>query len=89
MDEKIKYLEEISRLNLTEEQLDSLNTDGIREFMSKLNEIDTENVEIMTHPFNNNVVFREDVCEEFEDISLIMDNAPLCKDNFFVVPKTV
>ena len=55
----------------------------------KLNELDTEGVEPMTHIFPVSNVFREDVVSGGEDRDNILANAPEQKDGAFKVPKTV
>jgi aspartyl-tRNA(Asn)/glutamyl-tRNA(Gln) amidotransferase subunit C len=59
------------------------------DYVSKLNELDTENVEAMSHTFSYNNVFREDVVTNGDDRDEILANAPAKKDGAFMVPKTV
>ena len=59
------------------------------EYIDKLNELDTDGVEPMSHVFPVNNVFREDIVINGDDREEILKNAPERKDGAFVVPKTV
>lgn len=89
MDKLIKYLEGLSRLSLSDEERESLELNKITEYMSKLNELDTEGVDILSHSLDSYARLRDDDFEEFKDIHLIMENAPDSYENQFRVPKTV
>ena len=54
----------------------------------KMGELDTSNVEAMTHVFPNENVFREDVVTNGNDRDNILSNAPEERDGMFAVPKT-
>ena len=54
-----------------------------------LNQLDTSNVEPMSHIFPVNNVFREDVVVNGDDRENILANAPEERGGAFVVPKTV
>ncbi len=90
-DELIKYLEELSRLTLTEEEEKNAKQDltKILEYIDTLNKLDTDNVEPMSHPFPYTNNFREDECRPSEERELILKNAPQQKDGCFKVPTTV
>ena len=57
--------------------------------IDKLNELDTTNVEPMSHVFPVQNVFREDVVENGDGGEDTLANAPERRDRAFVVPKTV
>lgn len=90
-DNLIKYLEELSRLRLTHEEEERAKTDltKILGYIDMLNELDTTDVEAMSHPFPYTNNFREDECRESTDRELILKNAPQQKDGCFKVPTTV
>ena len=81
-DELIKYLEELSRLTLTEDEEKKAKEDltKILDYIDTLNQLDTENVEPMSHPFPYTNNFREDECKPSEERELILKNAPQQKD---------
>ena len=60
-----------------------------RDYIDKLNELDTSGVEPMSHVFPVHNVFREDVVVNGDIRETILANAPQEKDGSFVVPKTV
>jgi aspartyl-tRNA(Asn)/glutamyl-tRNA(Gln) amidotransferase subunit C len=90
-DELITYLEDLSRLKLTETEKEKAKTDlsKILSYIDKLNELDTAGVEAISHPFPFTNNFREDAVKESYDRALILSNAPAKKDGYFKVPKTV
>lgn len=90
-DKLIKYLEELSRLTLSpqEEEKSKEELTKILGYIDMLNELDTTNVEAMSHPFSYTNNFREDECKPSTDRELILANAPQQKDGCFKVPTTV
>ena len=58
------------------------------DYVSKLNELDTENVEAMSHTFSYNNVFREDEVTNGDDRENMLSNAPEQKDGCYKVPRT-
>lgn len=90
-DKLIEYLEELSRLHLTEEEKDGAKKDlsKIINYVDKLGELDTTGVEAMSHPFEYTNNFRNDETKKSFDRELILQNAPKKKEGCFQVPKTV
>ena len=90
-DETIEYVGILAKLELSEEEKASARQDMSRmlDYIDKLNELDTEGVEPMSHIFPVNNVFREDVVTHTYDRGQILANAPERKDGAFKVPKTV
>ncbi len=90
-DELITYLEDLSRLKLSEEEQKKATVDlgKILNYIDKLNELDTANVEAISHPFAFTNNFRDDVLVASADREIILANAPMKKDGCFKVPKTV
>lgn len=90
-DNLIKYLEELSRLKLTPEEEETSKSEltKILGYIDMLNELDTDNVEAMSHPFPYTNNFRDDEVKESTDRELILKNAPQQKDGCFKVPTTV
>ena len=54
----------------------------------KLGELDTTDVEPMSHVFSVENVFREDVVTNGDERERLLSNAPQEKDGMFVVPRT-
>ena len=58
-------------------------------YVEKLNELDTDGIEPMSHVFPVKNVFREDVVTNGDGSAETLANAPLEKDQSFKVPKTI
>ena len=57
-------------------------------YVGKLNELDTDGVEPMSHTFDVHNVFREDIVTNGDDRDNMILNAPESKDGCYQVPKT-
>ena len=90
-DETIKYVGILAKLELSQEEKESAGKDMGRmlDYIDKLNELDTDGVEPMSHVFPVNNVFREDVVTNEDNREDILKNAPRQKEGAFKVPKTV
>ncbi|MCI8659085.1 MAG: Asp-tRNA(Asn)/Glu-tRNA(Gln) amidotransferase subunit GatC [Lachnospiraceae bacterium] len=90
-DETIEYVGILAKLKLTKEEQEAAKKDMGRmlDYIDKLNELNTDGVEPMSHVFPVNNVFREDVVIHGNDRENILKNAPEKKDGAFKVPKTV
>ena len=76
-------------LTLKEEERAKDELTKILGYIDMLNELDTTDVEAMSHPFPYTNNFREDECKASTDRELILKNAPQQKDGCFKVPTTV
>ena len=90
-DATIEYVGILAKLELDTEEKEAAKKDMGRmlDYIDKLNELDTEGVEPMSHVFPMHNVFRQDVVENGDDRENILKNAPESKDGAFKVPKTV
>ena len=61
----------------------------ILDYVEKLNELDTENVEAASHIFPLENVFREDQVTNGDAQEEMLENAPVKKEGQYQVPKTV
>ena len=86
----IEYVGILAKLELNEEEKAKARTDmeKMLDYIDKMGELDTSNVEAMTHVFPNENVFREDVVTNGNDRDNILSNAPEERDGMFAVPKT-
>ena len=57
--------------------------------LDKLNELDTDGVEPLTHLFAEENVFREDTVVNGDSREEMLANAPEVKEGQYVVPKTI
>lgn len=89
-DETIEYVGILAKLELSDAEKEKAKEDmgKMLDYIDKLNELDTSNVEPMSHVFPVNNVFREDVVINGDDREKILKNAPEERDGAFVVPKT-
>lgn len=89
-DETIDYVGILAKLELSEEEKEQAKKDmtNMLEYVSKLNELDTNDVEAMSHAFPVHNVFREDVVTNGDDRENLLVNAPEQKDGCYKVPKT-
>ncbi|MCM1246707.1 MAG: Asp-tRNA(Asn)/Glu-tRNA(Gln) amidotransferase subunit GatC [Roseburia sp.] len=89
-DETIEYVGILAKLELSDEEKEQAKKDMGRmlDYIDKLNELDTENVEPMSHVFPVDNVFREDVVTNDDDREQMLANAPKKKEGTYMVPKT-
>ena len=89
-DETIEYVGILAKLELSEEEKEQAKTDmaSMLDYIDKLNELDTKDVEPMSHVFPLHNVFREDVVTNGDDRDRILKNAPEEKNGMFQAPKT-
>ena len=86
--EKIAFL---ARLKLSDTEKDSMTKqlNIILEYMNKLNEVDTSNVEPLSHPFDLINVYREDERKKSLPVDKALQNAPDRSGCYFKVPKVI
>ncbi len=89
--EEVKYIASLAKLKFSEEEVDELSVElsRILEYVEKLNELDTENTEPLSHPLEKENVLRAD--ERKSSVSTVeaLKNAPDKTDEFFKVPKVI
>ena len=90
-DKLVKYLESLARIELSEKEEKSIGSElqDILTYIDKLNELDTDGVEAMSHSFPITNVMRKDEVKPSMENEKILANAPMKQDGCFVVPKTV
>lgn len=90
-DETIEYVGILAKLELSGEEREQAKADMGRmlDYIDKLNELDTDGVEPMSHIFPARNVFREDVVTNGDESGDILRNAPSEKDDMFVVPNVM
>lgn len=90
-DETIEYVGILAKLELSDQEKEEAKKDMDRmlDHIDKLNELDTDSVEPMSHVFPVTNVFRDDNVTNGDDRINILANAPAKKEGAFQVPKTV
>lgn len=88
---EVEHIAELARLELTESELEeyTVQLNQILEYVEKLNELDTENVQPLSHPVEAVNIFRDDVLKPSIDREGVLKNAPSKDEDFFMVPKVI
>jgi aspartyl-tRNA(Asn)/glutamyl-tRNA(Gln) amidotransferase subunit C len=89
--EDVEHIAELARLKFSNEELENFThqLNQILEYVEKLNELDTENVEPLSHPVEGNNAFREDELKPSINREEALKNAPGADEEFFKVPKVI
>ncbi len=89
--EQIEHVALLARLELDErtQKRQTEQLADILEYIAKLNELDTEDVEPLSHPGELSNVFRPDELRSSLERGQSLDNAPHQQDGFFKVPRII
>ncbi len=89
--ETVKYVADLSRMELTTEELDKLSKQlqAILGFIDKLNHADISGITATNHILPISNVLREDNPRDSLPVEKTLANAPQKKGHFFVVPKVI
>ncbi len=89
--EEVRHVANLARLELSESEEEKMTgqMNGILEYMDKLNELETKEVEPTTHAIQLQNVFRPDSVRDSLDRKLSLENAPDADGVNFVVPKVI
>jgi aspartyl-tRNA(Asn)/glutamyl-tRNA(Gln) amidotransferase subunit C len=87
--EQVRKVAKLSRLDLTEDEIEEFTgqLSAILEYVEKMNELDTENVEPLAHCLPISNVFRQDIVKNSLGTEKALANAPQRDGEFFKVPK--
>ena len=87
----VKYVAHLARISLNDQELDLLSRqlEDIVNFIDKLRELDVKKVKPTSHILPVNNVFRKDQPAKSLNSKDTLSNAPMQKDDFFVVPKVI
>lgn len=88
---EVEKIAELARLKFSEEELENFTPqmNEILSYMDKLNELDTENVNPLSHPVEQTNVFREDELKPSIPTEDALKNAPSKDEHHFKVPKVI
>ena len=86
-DETMENVCILAKLSLSEEEKEKAKAEmqKMLDYVEKLDELDTSEVEPMSHIFQDENVFREDVVVESYDSEEILKNAPEQAESHFLV----
>lgn len=87
----VRRIARLARIAVTDAEVPHLQGEinAILAFVEELGAVDVEGVEPMTSVIPLKLPMREDVVTDGEIEPLVMANAPLTEDGFFLVPKVV
>ena len=87
----VKKIAELARLEFTETELENYTTEmnKMLDYVDKLNELNTQNVQPLSHPIENTNVFREDEVKQSTNRVEALKNAPDKSSEHFKVPKVI
>jgi len=87
----IKHISKLSRISVDDEKAKKLAVDlnSIFEFIKKLNELKTDNVEPITSVVETTLKLRRDEVKSKNIREQILKNSPEENEDFFVVPRVV
>ena len=87
----IKHISKLSRISVDDEKAKKLVGDmnSIFDFIEKLNELDTNNVEPLTSVVETTLKLRADEVKSENIREKILKNSPEENEDFFVVPRVV
>jgi aspartyl-tRNA(Asn)/glutamyl-tRNA(Gln) amidotransferase subunit C len=87
----VRRIAHLARIAVTDAEVPHLQSEinAILAFVEDLAKVDVEGVEPMTSVIPMKLPMREDVVTDGEIQKLILANAPLTEDGFFLVPKVV
>ncbi len=89
--ELVSYVAALSRIKLEDSETEEMQKQmgAIVDYMDILNQLDTDEIEPLSHIFSITNVMRDDVTAPSYDREEILKNAPEHTAEAFVVPKTV
>ena len=87
--QQVRKVAKLSRLDLSDAEVEEFTgqLSAILDYVEKMNELDTKNVEPLAHCLPVHNVFREDVVKESLEAEKVLANAPQQDGEFFRVPK--
>lgn len=89
--EEVKKIAHLARLDFSEEELLPFTEElsNILNYFKELEEVDTSHISPTFHPLKKKTPYREDEVKPFEDIEILLKNAPEVKEGAIVVPKVI
>ena len=87
----IKHISKLSRISVDEKRAEKLADDlnSIFEFIEKLNELKTDDVQPLTSIAETTLKFRSDEIKSKNIREQIIKNSPEDNEDYFVVPKVI
>ena len=88
-EEEVKHVAHLARLNLSRHELKKMTgqLDDLLSYVTKLEELDTENIKPTTHAFSISNAFRDDIVTNSLSREEALANSPKQNGEFFIVPR--
>lgn len=89
--ETVKRVAFLSRLKIDDDKIEATQDEfnKIINWISELDEVNTDNIEPLISVNENNLILREDIVIEGNQSKAILKNAPMSEHGYFVVPKVM
>ena len=90
-EEQLEYLQQISQIRLMDAEKEAVREDleELLTYLEKLQEVDTEDVEPITHMADHACSLRADIPKTKLTKEEALKNAPKTDGKFFLAPKTI
>jgi aspartyl-tRNA(Asn)/glutamyl-tRNA(Gln) amidotransferase subunit C len=87
----VRRIAHLARIEVSDAETPHLRREinAILKFVEALDSVDVEGVEPMTSVIPMQLPMREDIVTDGDKAPLVLANAPLTEDGFFVVPKVI
>lgn len=87
----VEYVANLARIELKADELERLagELSHILDFIDKLKGVDVDNVSPTSHAISVENVLRDDFPEDSLPVEKVIANAPLKKNNLFLVPRVI
>lgn len=89
--ETINKVAKLANIKISDEEKEQLTTHltKITNWVESLNEVNTDNVEILNNVHNMNLTLFADEVKKTNEVEELLKNAPDAKFNYFAVPKVI
>lgn len=87
----VEHIAKLAKLEIKEYEINEFTSqlNQVLEYVDKLNELDTENVEPLSHPVEGENVFREDILKNSISTNDALKNSVSKTEEYFKVPKVI
>ncbi len=87
----VKKIAHLARLTIADNQIEHLtkDLDNILDLVAELNNIDTKQIEPLSHPLDEKQPLREDEVTETNQRELFQQNAPQTYAGLYIVPQVI
>ena len=88
-EQQVRKVAKLSRLEMTDAEITEFTShlSAVLEYVEKMNELDTSDVQPLAHSLPVNNCLREDVAKDSLGTDKTLANAPQQDGEFFIVPK--